>query len=92
MKKDIDLLLEIALTPMELPDQELNDQILRRVKERQDMKKDSRGGAGDSVYIDAVFQHGVCSVQVSDTCGGGDRGGRQSAASGVFGRGCDTGQ
>ena len=40
MKKDIDLLLEIALTPMELPDQELNDQILRRVKERQDMKND----------------------------------------------------
>lgn len=39
MKKRIDFLLEQALAPTELPKQELNDQILRRVKERQDMKK-----------------------------------------------------
>lgn len=38
MKSKIELLLEQALTPMELPKQELNDQILQKVKEKQDMK------------------------------------------------------
>lgn len=37
MKREIDDLLEAALAPMELPRQELNDQILRKVKERQHM-------------------------------------------------------
>ena len=40
MKRDMDQLLKVALTPMNLPEKELNDQILRRVKERQDMKND----------------------------------------------------
>ncbi|MDE6052769.1 MAG: hypothetical protein K2G55_03205, partial [Lachnospiraceae bacterium] len=40
MKRDMDQLLKVALTPMDLPEKELNDQILRRVKERQDMKND----------------------------------------------------
>jgi len=38
MKNRIELLLEQALTPRELPRQELNDQILQKVKERQDMQ------------------------------------------------------
>ncbi len=38
MKKNIGQLLETALAPMELPEQRLNDQILRKAKERQDMK------------------------------------------------------
>lgn len=38
MKSKIELLLEQALTPMELPRQELNDQILQKVKERQNMQ------------------------------------------------------
>lgn len=40
MKDKIDSLLEQALSPMELPEQELNDQILRKIKERQDMKQE----------------------------------------------------
>ena len=32
MKKDMDKLLEVALTPMDMPQKELNDQILRKVK------------------------------------------------------------
>lgn len=38
MKSKIELLLEQALTPMELPRQELNDQILQKIKERQNMQ------------------------------------------------------
>lgn len=38
MKKDMDQLLELSLTPTDMPEQELNDQILRKVKERQDME------------------------------------------------------
>ncbi len=37
MKKDMDQVLEVALTPMDMPEKELNDQILRKVKERQKM-------------------------------------------------------
>ena len=37
MKRDMDKLLKVALTPMDTPEQELNDQILRKVKERQNM-------------------------------------------------------
>ena len=40
MKDHIDSLLEQALAPLELPEQKLNDQILRKVKERQDMKQE----------------------------------------------------
>lgn len=40
MKKNMEQLLKTALTPIELPKQELNDQILRKAKERQDMKND----------------------------------------------------
>lgn len=40
MKDEIDSLLEQALSPMELPEQELNNQILRKIKERQDMKQE----------------------------------------------------
>lgn len=40
MKKNMEQLLQTALTPMELPKQQLNDQILQKAKERQDMKKD----------------------------------------------------
>lgn len=40
MKRDIEKLLKVALTPMDTPEQELNDQILRKVKERQNMDND----------------------------------------------------
>lgn len=39
MKRNMDELLKVALTPMDMPEQELNDQILRKAKERQNMKK-----------------------------------------------------
>ena len=40
MKDKMDLLLKQALAPMEVPEKKLNDQVLRRVKERQDMKQE----------------------------------------------------
>lgn len=40
MKRNMDELLKVALTPMDVPEQKVNDQILRKVKERQNMKKD----------------------------------------------------
>lgn len=40
MKDKLDSLLEQALAPMELPEKKLNDQILRRVKEKKDMKQE----------------------------------------------------
>ncbi|MDE6364531.1 MAG: hypothetical protein K2L86_09795, partial [Lachnospiraceae bacterium] len=40
MKDKLDSLLEQALVPTKLPDKKLNDQILRKVKERQDMKQE----------------------------------------------------
>lgn len=42
MKRDIDDLLKAALAPIELPGQELNDQILRKAKERQNMEKNKQ--------------------------------------------------
>ncbi len=40
MKDKMDLLLKQALAPTEVPEKKLNDQVLRRVKERQDMKQE----------------------------------------------------
>lgn len=40
MKDNMDLLLKQALTQMEAPEKKLNDQVLRRVKERQEMKQE----------------------------------------------------
>lgn len=40
MKDKMDSLLKQALAPMKVPEKKLNDQILRRVKERQDMKQE----------------------------------------------------
>ncbi|MDE7478814.1 MAG: hypothetical protein K2M91_12865, partial [Lachnospiraceae bacterium] len=40
MKKDMDSLLEMALTPMDVPEKELNNQILRKVKEIEDMENE----------------------------------------------------
>ncbi|MDE7321139.1 MAG: hypothetical protein K2N73_00150 [Lachnospiraceae bacterium] len=40
MKDKLDSLLEHALAPMELPEKKLNDQILRKVKEKKDMKQE----------------------------------------------------
>ena len=39
MKNTLDSLLKQALAPMEAPEKKLNDQVLQRVKERQDMKQ-----------------------------------------------------
>lgn len=40
MKNTLDSLLKQALAPMEAPEKKLNDQVLQRVKERQDMKQE----------------------------------------------------
>lgn len=37
MRRNMDELLKVALTPMDVPEQKVNDQILRKVKERQNM-------------------------------------------------------
>lgn len=42
MNRDMDKLLKEALTPIELPKKELNDRILLRVKERENMKNEQR--------------------------------------------------
>ncbi len=36
-------------------------------------EKDSRGGAGRSVYDNIVFEHSTGGIQVSQPGGGGDR-------------------
>ena len=42
MKKNMDELLKAALTPMEVPNERLNSQVLRSVKEKKDMKNRKR--------------------------------------------------
>ncbi|MCM1262896.1 MAG: DUF4179 domain-containing protein [Butyrivibrio sp.] len=66
MNKDMDKLLKAALTPIELPDtelNELNDRILLKLKERDDMKNEQRRykgriGAAAAIVIGVLL---VCS-------------------------------
>lgn len=61
MKKNMEQLLETALTPMELPKQRLNDQILWKAKERQDMNNNQvRNGSYNKRRIPAAVLVTAC--------------------------------